>query len=275
MSNTTVAADRDLFGYDPSVAAAAVAMLAFLFTGVAHSVQMYFYRPCWYMILMAIGAFWELIGFGMRINAASHVTSSTWFAAQQSILILAPVIVAAGDYMILTRIIRHIGVEFSPVNPKYVAPIFVGMDILSFVIQGGGSAALVTAKDQSTLNFGLYSLLAGLAVQVFSIACFLLLAVIFQRRARVVPGYKWRRLMAALYVSAAFILIRSIYRVAEFAQGFLSPISKIEGLLYTFDTAAIFVALAVFNIVHPGNILVAPKEGDHVYSMSNRMRVNP
>ncbi|TPX31612.1 hypothetical protein SmJEL517_g05109 [Synchytrium microbalum] len=271
MSN--IPTDRNLFGYDPSIAAAAVAMIVFLVTGVAHSVQMYLHRPCGYMLLMVIGAFWELIGFGMRINAASHSSSATWFGAQQSMLILAPVLIAAGDYMILTRIIRHIGVEFSPVNPKYVAPIFVGMDILSFAIQGGGSAALIMAKDVATLNFGLNSLIAGLVLQVFSIACFLLLAVIFQRRARAVPGTKWRRLMIMLYVSAAFILIRSIYRVAEFAQGFLSSISTIEGLLYTFDTAAIFIAIAVFNIVHPADSLVASKEADNVYAKSNK--INP
>jgi hypothetical protein len=59
---------------------------------------------------------------------------------QTLLLLLAPTLFAASMYMILGRMIRLLDAEaHSLIRTKWLTKIFVGGDILSFLVQSGGT----------------------------------------------------------------------------------------------------------------------------------------
>lgn len=65
----------------------------------------------------------------------------------------------------------------------------------------------------------------------------------------------WRGLLFALYTASVLILIRSIYRVIEFAQGNNGYVISHEVFLYVFDASMMFLVMIVMNVFHPSVIL--------------------
>ena len=50
---------------------------------------------------------------------------------------------------------------------------------------------------------------------------------------------------------------RSIFRVIEFAQDSTSYLQTNEWPFYVFDAVLIFSAMAIFNVIHPGQYLIS------------------
>ncbi len=73
------------------------------------------------------------------------------------------------------------------------------------------------------MKTGQYVIVIGLLVQILWFGGFIFVAGVFHYRMRVVPTVtertNWRRLMHVLYAASTLILVRSIFRVIEFAQG--------------------------------------------------------
>lgn len=65
----------------------------------------------------------------------------------------------------------------------------------------------------------------------------------------------WRGLLFALYTASVLILIRSIYRVIEFAQGNNGYVIAHEVFLYVFDAAMMLLVMIVMNVFHPSVVL--------------------
>lgn len=64
----------------------------------------------------------------------------------------------------------------------------------------------------------------------------------------------WTRHMYSLYAVSILIFVRSIVRVVEFIQGFEGYIYSHEVFLYVFDATMMFIAMAILNTVHPGEV---------------------
>jgi hypothetical protein len=78
----------------------------------------------------------------------------------------------------------------------------------------------------SLTNIGQAVIIAGLALQVLSFGLIIVTAVMFQRRVRDHPTPEafegcvpWKQHLNSLYVISGFILLRSIFRVVEYAMG--------------------------------------------------------
>lgn len=66
---------------------------------------------------------------------------------------------------------------------------------------------------------------------------------------------KGKILIAAMVFSTVLIFIRSVYRTIELLDGWDGPIISNEALFVGLDALMVFLAVAVFNVVHPGNYL--------------------
>lgn len=73
----------------------------------------------------------------------SYVVNETSFIMQISSLIIAPAFMAAGNYILLGRIIPVLGSKYSFIHPLSYTIVFVTGDVISLVIQavGGGQAS--------------------------------------------------------------------------------------------------------------------------------------
>lgn len=73
------------------------------------------------------------------------------FSISQVLLVVTPVFFAAIHFAILGKVLMMFGRKYSLVNPKFVIPFFVTLDVVSLVVQGAGSglagAAETVAKD--------------------------------------------------------------------------------------------------------------------------------
>lgn len=121
---------------------------------------------------------------------------------------------------------------------------------------------LAQAKDLDTVNLGNNIVLGGLILQVIFFGFFIIVAGIFHKRIRAVPtgrsmsaNIPWERYLFILYTASAMIIIRCIFRVAEYAGGQDGVLLGTETYLYIFDATLMFLVMLIFNVQHPSIII--------------------
>lgn len=122
----------------------------------------------------------------------------------------------------------------------------------------------------NTLVIGQWVIVAGLCIQLLFFGAFLLSSVLFHRRILKSPTSQsertlqvqrdiwprdWRGLLYACYVVSGLILVRSIYRLIEFAQGNDGYLIDHEVFLYVFDAVMMVIVMVIMNSFHPSAIL--------------------
>ncbi|KAK3374765.1 RTA1 like protein-domain-containing protein [Podospora didyma] len=257
-----------LWNYFPNFAAAVALSILFGILTIAHLAQAVRYRNgfCW-VIVMA--GFWETGAYAFRALGSKNQQSSGIALVAQILVLVAPIWVNAFVYMVFARIVHF----FSPTrkvwffSPSSLALIFVTLDIISFVIQlvGGGMAGPGASADAQKRGLNIY--MGGIGMQEGFIVLFLGLVVKFHRdqlqaervgrilTAEKVGGWKW--LIWALYGCLAAITIRIIYRLAEFTAGMgtSNPLPSNEPVLYVLESTPMWLAILVWNFVHPGRFI--------------------
>jgi len=182
--------------------------------------------------------------------------------------IIAPTFFTAGIYVLLGEFIRRLGRESSILKPSLYLWIFVTCDIISLVVQaiGGGMASgQATAVNGNTAP-GTHVMVAGIVFQLFSVTVFVLCAVDFIRR--VMRRHLLQRLtgsvilLGAMILSVLCIYVRSIYRTIELSQGWSGYLITHESYFIGLDGAMMVVAVAVFNVFHPGWLLPSAEQTD-------------
>jgi high-affinity Fe2+/Pb2+ permease len=121
----------------------------------------------------------------------------------------------------------------------------------------------MTGTNASTTkaNMGQKIILAGIILQLLWFGFFVVIAWHLQHRmnraptvAARNPAYHWRHYLISLYVVSALVIIRSIFRVAEFAQGHDGYLQSHEVFFYIFDSIPMFALMVWLNWRHPGEI---------------------
>jgi len=182
--------------------------------------------------------------------------------------------------MILGRIIISIdGESHSLIKKRWLTKVFVTGDVLSFLMQSGGQLIMSTslrslsceytnnitgggilakADSSSTQNLGTHVILGGLFLQIIIFGFFVVVTMIFHRRMLTVPtilssdpSLPWQKHLHVLYITSLLIMVRSVVRVVEFAQGFGGVIIEHEWYLYVFDALAMAAVMAVFVVWYP------------------------
>ncbi|KAF7555188.1 hypothetical protein G7Z17_g2353 [Cylindrodendrum hubeiense] len=252
------------YHYDPSLAAAVIFIVLFSISTLLHLWQIIKLRA-WYFIAFFIGCIFEIVGYIGR--ALSSTESPNWttrsFTIQSLTLLLGPSLLAASIYMVLGRLIRLLEAEhLSPIKPKWLTKLFVLGDVLSFLTQGGGGAILARAKSMSDLKLGENIIIAGLAIQIVFFGVFIFVICLFHYRIIASPTNRchssnipWQRFFWILYAASVLIMIRSVFRVAEYVMGSDGALLASEVYLYVFDAALMFIVVAMFNVFHPGKII--------------------
>lgn len=218
-----------LYLYDPSLAAACIFIILFACTAVAHLVVL-LKRRTWYFVPFLIGIFCEIIGYAGRALSATQTPNWSVFpyALQSLMLLIAPSFLAASIYGMLGRTIAATrGEAYSPIPPKKLTKVFVTSDVLSFLVQSGGGGILTNAKSPSSIQLGEKVIIVGLFIQLIGFLFFIGVTETFH--ARITQGSRtgpvsvaapWRCHILLLYGVSALVLIRSLFRVIEYCQGY-------------------------------------------------------
>ncbi|EDU40421.1 parasitic phase-specific protein PSP-1 [Pyrenophora tritici-repentis Pt-1C-BFP] len=94
------------------------------------------------------------------------------------------VLLTAGIYLSLGRVIVAIGAEISRLTHKMYTYIFVGCDILALILQAIGGDVATTPKDHRGSRSGVNIMIAGMISRVITMALFLALWADFALRTR-------------------------------------------------------------------------------------------
>lgn len=276
------------YNYDPSLAAALLFAVIFLATTGMHVFQMIKFRT-WYWIPFVVGGSFEFLGYGFRSLSARDKGALGPYIGQSLLLLLAPALYAAAIYMVLGRIIAMLpnGERYSLIRHNWMTKIFVGGDVISFLMQGGGGAILGGSNgDSKKQKMGENLIVGGLCAQLIFFGFFMLVSVIFWRRYHkgevvdktvvdTTPGGRWRSLVKVLFASSFLILVRSIFRLIEYVGGSDGYLLQKEVFLYIFDAFLMLLVMVMYNWCFPGNVVRKEKgemgvEGG--YSMNSSLR---
>ena len=134
---------------------------------------------------------------------------------------LAPVFIAAGNYLLISRLIlavlppsRH---RILKIPGRRLTPIFVACDIVAFLVQGSGSGIASSDNWQGQMEkIGRNVLIGGLAFQLVAFSLFLCVFrrfhVLANRMAVDGAPNGWQKVVLAVYVSSSLIMVSRLCR---------------------------------------------------------------
>ena len=199
----------------------------------------------------------EVVGYILRcLSSQKDPYSVSYFVVQYFFIVVAPVFFSAAIYTLITVMINRVGREYAPLAPKAILWLFITSDVVATVIQIVGSALIGTAysnhKDPNTPN---HILLAGLAFQVVSFAVFVICLTVFQWKSRHVTSPAFKQFSLALWIATMMVYLRTVFRLAETAQGLQHYLSTHEVFFGCLEFAPVVVAVYIFLYWHPGRWL--------------------
>lgn len=181
---------------------------------------------------------------------------------------VAPLLTNAFAYMVMGRMIYNFTTRAKIFGVKAwrFTLFFVVLDVTAFLVQVAG-AALASQKNlsngQTLTDLHIYQ--GGVALQQIFIFVFLAASIKFHRTfASESPAAKKAqalRLLYTVYAVLTLITLRILFRIAEYSKGLTSTIPNHEAYQYCLDSLPMFIALVLFNVVHPGKIM-AGRESD-------------
>lgn len=227
----------------------------------------------------------ELVGYGFRAGSSKNPFKVINFILQYFMIVCAPVFYTTALYLGLLNIIRRLrssSMWMTPLSPKVMLWTFASIDAVTTALQICG-AALIGVSESSradgkeppiTTESANNILLAGLAIQNFSFLIFLgIFGVIAVRNAKIgkrnttapmqennkTMGYQNEggndigRLekLPNLYiwitiVSALALFLRTLYRLAETADGVFGFASTTEAYFGVLEYAPVIVAIGLW-----------------------------
>jgi hypothetical protein len=148
---------------------------------------------------------------------------------------------------------------------------FIPCDLISLLLQAaGGGLASAESHSGKSPDMGDNIMVAGLAFQVFTLAVFMILCVDFAFRTR--SRYQslgsaafdqnpifvttrsskgFKGFLVALTLATICIFWRSVYRVAELAEGWTGHLIRQQNLFIGFEGVMVIVAVLALNIFNP------------------------
>ena len=228
------------------------------------------------LIVEAVG----YIGRALSANEAPDFTKNPYII-QSLLLLLGPALFAASIYMVLGRMINLLEAgHLSMIRPNWLTKVFVTGDVLSFLAQSGGTSGhkqpltwnplmksigggmLAVAKTKDDVKRGENIIVGGLGIQILFFGFFMVVTLVFHVRISSQPTQKsaevttpWKKLIYVLYASSFAILVRSVFRVAEYVMGKDSVLQSKEVYIYIFDALLMAITAVLFNWFHPSRVV--------------------
>ena len=261
----------DYFDFYPSLALSIVGLVLFTIAAAAVFVMTLKTRQ-WFMVIASIVGLMEAAGYACRIKMLSATVYGA-YVAMQCLLIIPPSFLALVQYITLGKVVGLVGSRYPDrklfVKPKLVIWVFFALEITALACQGAGAGLSVSTKGVSNLNSGRVLLLLGLVALVVLIICYLVTAIYVNLSPKysIKSSPSMRKLFPVLYTCTSLLLIRNIFRLIEFGQGFNGPIADQEKYFYGFDALMIILILVLNTVFHFGLYLKAYpselKEAEH------------
>ncbi|KAI0048958.1 RTA1-domain-containing protein [Auriscalpium vulgare] len=257
------------YHYVPTEWIAIVFVVLFSISTILHLGQAIRWRIWWLLPTAVLCGLLEVAGWSGRLWSSFNIDLRAPFMLQIVATIIAPTPLVAANFVLLGRIIRRLGTHYSRLGPKLYTTIFLSCDIVSLVVQGGGGG-IASGNKESDARVGSHIMLGGIVFQLVVITCYTVLAAEFLLRyvkdkpfgGRNAPDQprgrtdkRMKILLGAMSLMTLFLVIRSVYRTIELADGWNGKVISTQVLFNVFDGAMVTLAMYTLNICHPGYLL--------------------
>lgn len=230
--------DSSIWVYSPAFPLAVVGCVVYSILFVAITYTTWIKHRAWFFSTVVVGAAIEVAGYVCRVYSAKHQTvlvSETKkggatmkqlevliyllqvpYILTLTLTVLAPVFIAAGNYLLISRLIVNLlpptHHRILGIAGRLLTPIFVTFDIVSFLVQGNGSAIASAGNWAGPKEkIGRYTLIGGLLLQLLAFGLFLTVFGRFHFLATrfAVPEARhgWRKVVRAVYISSIAIMV--------------------------------------------------------------------
>ena len=216
--------------YDPNWGACIFFIVLFALITVGYVVQIEWHKQHRWLHALTLFAAAECSGYIARICLYASPNSNA-FKAELIILILAPNLLAFCCYVVLGKLITFAFFQQGDAvtidnwvvrHPQWIPRFYVASDILCLVIQGVGGGMLSGASTTAEINRGKAVEVAGLALQLFFVATFVLICLyVWVKVKRITPdrAVLMRPSFLVLACLIVLLVLRNAYRTAEFSTG--------------------------------------------------------
>jgi len=254
--------------YIPTEWICIIFVVLFGLSTIVHTAQVVRSRYWWLFPSAIFCGLLEIAGWSGRLWASQNPYIKPPVILQAVALVIAPTHLVAANFILLGRIIRRLGPQYSRLTPRRYTIIFVSWDIISLVVQAmGGGIASGSQIPQSQAKLGANIALGGIVFQLVSIIVYCSLAAEFLARYtrdrpvrrlafdgvfRGKTDARLNRMLQAMLIMTTFILIRTIYRVVEFVGGWNGKVLSTQWPFNVFDATMITLAMLTLNLFHPG-----------------------
>ncbi|KAI0040112.1 RTA1-domain-containing protein, partial [Auriscalpium vulgare] len=260
------------YHYVPTEWITIVFIVFFSISTILHLGQVIRWRIWWLLPTAVLCGLLEIAGWSGRLWSSFNVDSQSAFTMQIVTTIIAPTPLVAANFILLGRIIRRLGPRYSRLGPKLWfadTTIFLTCDIVALVVQGGGGG-IASGNSDSDARVGGNIMLGGIIFQLVAIICYTALAAEFLLRyvkdkpfeRRNAPNQprgrtnkRMKVMLGGMSLMTLFLLIRSVYRTIELADGWNGKVISTQVLFNVFDGAMVTLAMYTLNICHPGYLL--------------------
>ncbi|GAA5872239.1 hypothetical protein JCM8547_004791 [Rhodosporidiobolus lusitaniae] len=231
-----------------------------------------------YMLPLLLGMTFMAGGFGVRVYYADKWDSLTVYIGMTMLILLSPCAFLAQDYMLLHRLADALGEDVARkclfIRSTWITKLFVASDVFTFFLQAGGGGMSAQASMAET---GQKIALVGLFIQLACFLVFCALLVWFYYKARASyshlrypsrpfswstfgffstePIHDWRALAWVMALTCIGIIIRSIFRLIEYAQGHDGALKTTEAWFYLLDALPLWISMTLFAIIWPPRVL--------------------
>ncbi|GAA6017618.1 hypothetical protein JCM11491_005303 [Sporobolomyces phaffii] len=271
---------RVIAGYEPKLYLSVIGIVLYGLSGGLHWLHWYRNRNNRYMLTLSIGMSCMVLGFILRIVYRGALDSVGVYAIMTLFILLSPCTFLATNYMILTRLAHALNAESALfIRASRVVRIFVWSDVFTFFLQaaGGGLSA-----SKGSADTGHKIALVGLALQLVSYGLFCCLLIIFGTRVpRMFPGiedrrraagrdssnpfattslHRWRSLYALLLLTSVGIIVRSVFRLVEYTQGYSGYLPTHEGYFWSLDALPLWLAMSLYAVWWPARYVAGATE---------------
>ncbi len=262
--------EDSIYGYFPSLPANAFFLALFSIFCVAQLYLGIRYRTWTFAFALSCGCFVEAVGYVGRIMLHYNPFSNNGFTMQICCLIMGPAWLAMGIYLTLKHVVKAFGPEHSFLKPKYYTWLFIGGDCVSLSLQAAAGGLSAGANGNSNqLNLGSNIAIAGIIMQVVTLAIFAALGAIFFLRRHLalrkgVPAkeetpaslqlqtMRFKLFAGGVVIAFLAIFTRCVYRIAEMLGGWGNPLMQDQAEFIALDSVMCSVAAVAMTLFHPG-----------------------
>ncbi|RGP69352.1 hypothetical protein FSPOR_4741 [Fusarium sporotrichioides] len=211
-----MADQQSIWMYNPSFPLAIIVTVIYSSIFLVLAYQTLIKYRAWFLIVVVVGSAIEVAAYNLRIYSIQNQSEITPFVMTLTYTVLAPVLIAAGNYLLISRLILAVlppsHHRILKIPGRHLTPIFVVCDIIAFLIQGSGSGVASSDNWQGKMErIGVKILIAGLA---FQLVAFLLFICVLRRfhslagRMAIESAPKgWQKVVLSVYISSVLIMV--------------------------------------------------------------------